>query len=152
MLALECTAETLEVLELRGLESIALALLQRAGGSDPHAPSAFSFHLNLLYTHGLDAQAVERLRAYRLAVPDSPTHANYAAILSNQSAPTLRQRPDDQRAGRADARGHPNRDASRHAPAHRTPRPRLSSKRRRSRQRTATSGTTSARHSSSRAK
>ena len=92
MLALECTAETLEVLELRGLESIALALLQRAGGSDPHAPSAFSFHLNLLYTHGLDAQAVERLRAYRLAVPDSPTHANYAAILSNQSAPTLRQR------------------------------------------------------------
>ena len=92
LLGLECTSEGLEVLEVRGLESAALGLFQRAAASDPYSPSAFSFHVNQLYTHGLDAQAVARFQAFQLKVPDSPALPSVAAILRNQSAPTLFQR------------------------------------------------------------
>lgn len=90
LLALECATEALELLEQKGMERPALALLEAASEADAYAPHPFSFHFNFLYTHGMDAQAASRLEAFQW--PAHPSVAISQNILANRSAPTLRQR------------------------------------------------------------
>ena len=92
MMGLECASEGLELLEIEGMERDALRLLEQASVADPFSPHAFTFHLNFLYSHAMDAAAAARLAAFARARPDHPSLGQMRAMIANSSAPMLRQR------------------------------------------------------------
>ena len=66
--------------------------MDAASKADAYSPNAFNFHLNFLYTHGMDDAAAKRLSSFAQAVPDHPSIASMKSVIANTSAPMLRQR------------------------------------------------------------